>query len=109
MRARNRVRQDVGEEAPLFLLESFLFSQRTARLRFQMILGRQSALLGGAAAKLVYAEEAGAGGGELIVNAEAVHPRNVLALRSGRLRRDTWSVSHFTERRARSATTSTGS
>src|SRR5688572_10780131 len=103
VRASHRVAEDFGEEAPLRALEPLLFLQRPACLGCELLFGHQIGL----AAKLLDAQEAGARCGELVVGAQSLHQR--AALRSGRLRRDTWSVSHFTERRARSVTTATGS
>src|SRR5688572_9538355 len=101
--------KDLGEEASLLFLQALLVAQRQPSFGGQVCGGGKKTLFGGAAAELVQAQKTRARGGQLIVDPERVHPRNVLGLRSGRLRRDTWSVSHFTERLARSATTACGS
>ena len=111
MRAARPVGKHSRQEFPLRLFQPFLVAQRELRLGFQLLpRGQQPRLgFGGARAKLIDAQETRAARRELIVDCKSVHPRDVLVRRSGRLRRDTRSLTHFTERLARSHTIGSGS
>src|SRR2546422_8382713 len=111
MRAARPVGKHSRQEFALRLFQPFLVAQREIRFGFQLLpRGQQLRLgFGGARAKLIDAQETRAARRELVVDCKSVHPRDVLVRRSGRLRRDTRSLTHFTERLARSHTIRSGS
>src|SRR5712692_5261555 len=111
MRTRRRVAEDLGEKLALRLLQPLLVALREPRFALELLFRGEDAWkqLRRATAQFVHPYEAAAPCGELVVDGERVHSRTALWRRSGRLRRETRSLTHFTERLARSQTIGSGS
>src|SRR5437867_6693644 len=111
MHAGRGVGQDLRQELALRLLHALFFALREERFGLQLLLGRQRfrVVLRSEPAQLVDPQEAAASRSQLVVDSKGIHPRTVLVRLSGRLRRDTRSLTHFTERFARSHTIGNGS
>src|SRR6266480_5658123 len=101
----------LGKEQPLRLLQTFLVALRKPSFGLQIAPGGEKARKGVARllAQTVDADKAAAASRQLVVDCKSIHPRDVLGRRSGRLRRDTRSLTHFTDRLARSHTIGSGS